>query len=112
MIRRYLHGWWMWLRALYMCRTKRHGAGASSWTDAVRMAACYRWIVDGQMRGGVPPWFIRQGKREEERQKRINEAITAALQAFWGNVPEQPGMSAGHRRMRAAIKAYEKAMEA
>jgi len=55
MIRRYLHGWYMWARALRMARRKRHGAGAMKWKYALRMAASYRWLVDGQMRGGRPP---------------------------------------------------------
>lgn len=68
MILRYLHGWRMWLRALYLCRTKRHGAGPMRWKYALQMAACYRWIVDGQMRGGEPPRYIREGQRSYGRQ--------------------------------------------
>lgn len=60
MIRRYLYGWFVWARAIRMARTKRHGAGPMKWRYAFRMAASYRWIVDGQMRGGKPPHWQRK----------------------------------------------------
>lgn len=74
---RYLHGWSMWVRALRMARRKKHGAGRQSWRNALRQAACDRWIVDGQLRGGNLPRYLRPfgkgrrsgawGDRETER---------------------------------------------
>lgn len=55
---RYMYGWLMFARAFHMARTKKRGAGRQSWTNAYRTAACYRWIVDGQMRGGKFPGYL------------------------------------------------------
>lgn len=50
-MKRYLHGWGMFFRALYLARTKKGGAGKQRWRYALETAHAYRWIVDGQMRG-------------------------------------------------------------
>jgi len=50
-MRRYLHGWRVWLWALYKARTKKRGAGPQQWSHAFKTAACARWIVYGQHRG-------------------------------------------------------------
>lgn len=47
---RYWYGWWMWLRAVYLVRTKRHGAGAQPWSLALKTAGCVRYLIDGQHR--------------------------------------------------------------
>lgn len=60
--RRWLYGWLMWARAVRMMRTKKHGAGKQPWLYAFRMGAAYRWIVDGQMRNGQPPKFLRRDR--------------------------------------------------
>lgn len=45
---RYLYGWRMFVRAVYMARTKRRGAGPMRWSYALKMGAGYRYLVDGQ----------------------------------------------------------------
>lgn len=60
MIRRYIYGWAMFARAVYMARTKKRGAGRQSWRHALKMGGCYRWLVDGQLRGGLGPRWIRK----------------------------------------------------
>lgn len=57
-VSRYFHGWFMWGRAIWMARTKRHGAGPMKWKYVFKIAASYRWIVDGQMRNGKPPRWM------------------------------------------------------
>jgi len=47
-MKRYLYGWAMFIRAVYLARTKKRGAGRMSWSHAVKMGGCYRFIVDGQ----------------------------------------------------------------
>lgn len=49
----------MFVRAVRMARAKKRGAGKMPWGNALKMGACYRWIVDGQMRGGKPPRYMR-----------------------------------------------------
>lgn len=56
---RYFYGWWMWCRTLYKVRTKKHGAGAMAWGNAFKMAACTRYLVDGQHRGSKGPRYLR-----------------------------------------------------
>ena len=51
--RRYWYGWWMFTRAVWIVRTKKHGAGKLAWNLAFRMGSCHRFIVDGQHR--TPP---------------------------------------------------------
>lgn len=59
MIRQYIYGWAMYVRAVYKMRTKKHGAGRQPWLYALRMGSCYRWLVDGQLRGGKGPRWLR-----------------------------------------------------
>ena len=47
-MRRYLHGWQCWWEGLRKARRKKHGAGKQPWLIALKTAACYRFIVDGQ----------------------------------------------------------------
>lgn len=58
---RYFYGWYMAARAWRMARRKKHGAGRAPLYIAWRMAMAYRWLVDGQMRKGKPPRYIRAG---------------------------------------------------
>lgn len=57
---RYLYGWFMWTRAIWLVRAKRHGAGPMKWEYAFKLAGQYRWLVDGQMRGGKFPRWMRK----------------------------------------------------
>lgn len=52
-ILRWLYGWRMWTRALWMVRRKRHGAGKMPWRYALAMARDVRFLVDGQRRPRV-----------------------------------------------------------
>lgn len=56
---RYFYGWWMWLRAVWIVRRKKHGAGKQRWSHAFKTAACVRYLVDGQHRGSRGPWYLR-----------------------------------------------------
>ena len=47
-MKRWLYGWYMFGRAVYLSRAKRHGAGPMKWKYAIRMGRAYRFIVDGQ----------------------------------------------------------------
>ena len=49
----YLYGWYIFFRALKICRAKKHGAGKQPWGYAIKTASCARFIVDGQHR--IPP---------------------------------------------------------
>ena len=46
-IRRWLYGWLMWARAVWIVRHKKHGAGKQPWSYALRTAAATRYLVDG-----------------------------------------------------------------
>ena len=59
--KRYIYGWRCWFRALRMARAKRHGAGRMKWRYAFKMAAAYRFIVDGQ--NCRPPRYPRYLRR-------------------------------------------------
>lgn len=52
-MRRYVYGWLCWCEGFRKARRKRHGAGPSSLRQALRIAACYRFVADGQHR--TPP---------------------------------------------------------
>jgi hypothetical protein len=54
---RYFDGWRAWVRALYLARTKKRGAGPMKWSHAFKMAAAYRFIVDGQFRRRAPRYL-------------------------------------------------------
>ncbi len=54
---RYLYAWRMWLRAVYIARAKKHGAGKQCWSHALKSAACVHYLIDGQHRN--PPRFPR-----------------------------------------------------
>lgn len=59
-MRRYLYGWKCWLEGLRKARAKRHGAGKQPWPLALKTAACYRYLVDGQhLRPPRPPRYLR-----------------------------------------------------
>lgn len=58
MIARYVYGWWIFARALWIVRRKRHGAGAQPWRYAFATASCERWLVDGQHRGQRRLWWL------------------------------------------------------
>jgi hypothetical protein len=60
-LRRYLYGWWMFARAVWLSRTKKRGAGRMPWSNAMKMGAAYRYIVDGQNRR--PPRIPRYLRR-------------------------------------------------
>lgn len=47
-VRRWIKGWWLYWRAVYKCRTKRHGAKAQPWPIALSMGRHYRFIAYGQ----------------------------------------------------------------
>lgn len=47
-MQRYLYGWLMFVRAVWMARRKKRGAGKMPWGNAIKMGAAYRYIVDGQ----------------------------------------------------------------
>ncbi len=49
-MKQYLYGWLMFARAVWMARTKKRGAGPVPWRNALKIAGCYRFIVDGQHR--------------------------------------------------------------
>jgi hypothetical protein len=53
---RYWYGWWMFARAIWIVRRKRHGSGKMKWRYALRIAACVRHIVDGQYCNRPPRW--------------------------------------------------------
>lgn len=58
---RYWHGWASALRAYRMARTKKHGAGRSPVMHALKIAAGYRFIVDGQHRTPMRvPLYLRR----------------------------------------------------
>jgi hypothetical protein len=59
MVIQYLDGWRAWVRAIYLARTKKRGAGPMSWPNALKMAAAYRFIVDGQERRRLPRYLKR-----------------------------------------------------
>lgn len=46
--RLWFRGWFFWIRAIYMVRTKKHGKGAMPWPMALTMAKAARFIVYGQ----------------------------------------------------------------
>jgi len=58
---RYIYGWQCWWEGLRKARAKRHGAGKQKWRYALKTAACYRYLVDGQHR--TPPRFPRYLRR-------------------------------------------------
>lgn len=63
-IRRYVYGWAMWVRCFRMMRAKKHGAGKAKLIHAIRCAACYRSVVDGQFRDPpVFPAYLRRWSR-------------------------------------------------
>ena len=49
-MRRWLYGWKMWARAVWLVRRKKHGAGPMRWRHAFKMGAAHRYLVDGQFR--------------------------------------------------------------
>lgn len=75
--RRYIYGWQCWFRALYQARTKKRGAGPMKWKYAFKMAACYRYLVDGQQR--KPPRFPRylrgNGWRNQQQTFRTKDTV-------------------------------------
>lgn len=65
-LRRYLYGWSCWFEGLRKARAKRHGAGKQSWPNALKTAACYRYLADGQHRSPPRvPRYLRQHQRTE-----------------------------------------------
>lgn len=63
-MRRYCRGWLMALRGYRMARRKKHGAGKASVSNAIKIAACYRFIVDGQHREPMRiPFYLRRPYR-------------------------------------------------
>ena len=44
----YLRGWYFYLRAIYLSRTKKHGSGAQPWRYCFGAARHVRYIVYGQ----------------------------------------------------------------
>ena len=48
MIRLYLRGWYFYLRAIYLSRTKKHGAGAQPWSYCFLIARHARYIIYNQ----------------------------------------------------------------
>jgi len=62
---RYLYGWLCWFEALRKARAKRHGAGKQRWSHALKTAACYRYLVDGQhcRPRRVPRWARRVARK-------------------------------------------------
>lgn len=63
-IGRYVYGWQCFFRTLRMARAKKHGAGKQTWENAIKSAACYRYIVDGQFKTPprVPRWMRGLGR--------------------------------------------------
>lgn len=60
---RYCKGWASAIRAYRMARRKKHGAGNSPMLQAMKIAAGYRFVVDGQYcRPMRPPFYLRQVK--------------------------------------------------
>jgi hypothetical protein len=49
-IRRWLYGWWMWCRAIWITRRKKRGAGPQPWRYSLLTAAAIRFLIDGQHR--------------------------------------------------------------
>jgi hypothetical protein len=47
-LRRYIHGWSCWWEGFRGARRKKHGAGPQRWSHALKTAACFRHIADGQ----------------------------------------------------------------
>ena len=57
---RYIRGWIAAARAYRMARRKKHGAGRSPVANAIKIAAGYRFIVDGQFRKPMRvPFYLR-----------------------------------------------------
>ena len=50
MIFRYFYGWYMWARAIYIIRGKKHGKGKQPWRYALKTAAATRYLIDIQNR--------------------------------------------------------------
>lgn len=61
MIRRYLYGWACWLEGFRKARAKKRGAGPQRLRNALKTAAGYRFLVDGQFR--APRRFPRYLRR-------------------------------------------------
>lgn len=67
-MRRYLHGWACWYEGLSKARRKKHGAGPQPWGLALRTAACYRFIADGQhCRPQRVPFYLRNAFQKAEQ---------------------------------------------
>lgn len=49
-IYRWFYGWYMWARAIWLTRKKKHGAGRQPWRYAFKTAAAVRYLVDIQNR--------------------------------------------------------------
>lgn len=59
-MRRYLRGWQSAFRAYRMARGKKHGMGRSPVINAMKIAAGYRFIVDGQFKRPMRrPFYLR-----------------------------------------------------
>lgn len=63
-----LYGWLMFVRAVYLARTKKRGAGRMPFRNALKMGGCYRYVVDGQFR--VPP-------RHPRHMRKLFDTLTA-----------------------------------
>jgi len=58
---RYWQGWASAIRAYRLARKKKHGAGKSPILNAMKIAAGYRFIVDGQHLTPMrPPFYLRE----------------------------------------------------
>jgi predicted ATPase len=60
-MRRYINGWKGAFRAFKMARAKKHGAGKSTILNAMKIAAGYRFIIDGQHRKPMRVPFYLKG---------------------------------------------------
>lgn len=53
----YLHGWYIFFRALRMQRVKKHGGGRQDWRSAIFIARCARWIAAQQHKPHLNPFY-------------------------------------------------------
>lgn len=99
-VRRYVYGWYMYGRAFWKTQTKKHGAGRTSLVISHRMGMASRWLVDGQMRHGKPPGYLRKWKPREW------DSTALALRKFL-----EPQRDAEIARLHMLIARMEMALE-